>query len=88
MCQLLFKWVFEIVYSVCATDTEDDAIIWHTQIRQGMAPHITNFKWISESTFMDTLTKVFYGNIGENLNGTIEAVLDGTSDIYICKKKL
>lgn len=52
-------------------------IVHHVQIREGLPPHTTKFRWISPSKFKEMLSPHF----------DIEVVSDGGTDIYICTRK-
>jgi ubiquinone/menaquinone biosynthesis C-methylase UbiE len=54
-----------------------DTIVMHTQIREGIIPHVTEFYWISEEQFAEKLNPYF----------EIERTEEGSTAIYICKKK-
>ena len=51
--------------------------VHHVQVREGYAPHITEFKWISPEKFKKYLEIYFEVNI----------ITKGKTDIYICRKK-
>lgn len=53
-------------------------IVHHVQIREGLPPHTTKFRWIPPSKFKEMLSPHFF---------SIEVVSDGGTDIYICTRK-
>ena len=54
-----------------------DDICHHVQIREGMAPHVTEFKWIPPEQFQELLEVWF----------DIETKVDGPSTIYTCTRR-
>lgn len=49
----------------------------HIQIREGYAPHFTEFDWISKEQYLELLSPYF----------NLEIIDDGKSALYICKRK-
>lgn len=54
-----------------------DKEVIHVQIREGFEPHFTKFDWISEEEYRNLLSPYFDIEINDN----------GTSAIYICKRR-
>lgn len=55
----------------------DEAVVHHVQCRQGMAPHVTMFKWISPEMFDSWLSPWF----------EVESFVLGKTTLYRCLKK-
>ena len=65
------KQYYEISYLI------NDNIVMHTQIIEGITPHVTEFYWISEEQFTERLKRYF----------EIEITQEDNTAIYICRKK-
>jgi len=52
-------------------------MVHHVQIREGMEPHVTEFRWIPESEYIRILSPHF----------AIGKVTEGRTDIYICTRR-
>jgi SAM-dependent methyltransferase len=64
------EWTAECSYMV-------GDIVHHVQMREGMRPHISSFKWIEEEEFMRVLNKYF---------SSVELKKDGNTHIYTARK--
>lgn len=53
----------------------DDKIVRHVQIAQGFEPHVTEFQWIPQEDFIQTLSDF-----------KINILTDGATDLYRCEK--
>ena len=51
--------------------------VHHVQVREGMEPHITQFKWMSEEYLKNCLDKWF----------DIDIIVKNKTDVYKCTKK-
>ena len=56
---------------------DKDDFVHHVQIREGMPPHITKFKWFSKEYFKNCLDKYF----------KIDIITRNKTDIYKCIRK-
>jgi len=52
-------------------------MVYHLQMRNGVQPHYTSFKWIPPDDFENVLNTYFED---------VKSIVDGTTTIYVCKK--